>query len=495
MTGRTSASLEDPKYLHPRGQAVPVEVPESLGYRLKNRLLGPPLGTDQLAHERLGKPTALAVFRVRQLVVVGVRDRRDLEGPHPRRRRRRVRVGRADHDRAAGGLGVLDPLVPPDDQGLPHGGRRLHRDPRQLRAAPCAGRRCLAADRLHPDGLGLGRRGHRGDRVGLPEPRSVRRADLGVVHRADRVRQPARRQGIRSTVRRSDLLLHPRHGDPPRIRRVPHGVHVSAGRTRPQGRVGGIRPRGKRTLDGRRALQGLDRVRERRRGRDRSGGDLERCPGVSGAGMEERSRDARHHGFRARRDVPRTLDPRREDARRSVREGNANRHLPDRQARLRQLGRWNRVVLRSASGNRAHLDPRGKHELRRLPPPGEFPRRRQLHASAADEARAPARLLERHHLPRRRLGRARRRLRRQGRQPHRALRHRSVHQLHHVAIRYGEASHHPQGAGLANRALHQRDRRVPVVRRHRRSSRSPSSRAAPGSSSSSCRCWSPCSCA
>ncbi len=39
-----------------------VEVPESLGYRIKNRLLGPPLDTEQLVHERLGKPTALAIF-------------------------------------------------------------------------------------------------------------------------------------------------------------------------------------------------------------------------------------------------------------------------------------------------------------------------------------------------------------------------------------------------------------------------------------------------
>jgi amino acid transporter len=39
-----------------------VEVPETLGYRIKNRLLGPPLDTEQLVHERLGKPTALAVF-------------------------------------------------------------------------------------------------------------------------------------------------------------------------------------------------------------------------------------------------------------------------------------------------------------------------------------------------------------------------------------------------------------------------------------------------
>jgi amino acid transporter len=39
-----------------------VDVPESRSYRLKTRLLGPPLHTEQLAHERLGKPTALAVF-------------------------------------------------------------------------------------------------------------------------------------------------------------------------------------------------------------------------------------------------------------------------------------------------------------------------------------------------------------------------------------------------------------------------------------------------
>ena len=41
---------------------APVELPESRRYRLKKRLLGPPLDSDQLEHERLGKPTALAVF-------------------------------------------------------------------------------------------------------------------------------------------------------------------------------------------------------------------------------------------------------------------------------------------------------------------------------------------------------------------------------------------------------------------------------------------------
>jgi amino acid transporter len=40
-----------------------VDLPEDgVAYRLKCKLLGPPLHTEQLEHERLGKPTALAVF-------------------------------------------------------------------------------------------------------------------------------------------------------------------------------------------------------------------------------------------------------------------------------------------------------------------------------------------------------------------------------------------------------------------------------------------------
>ena len=35
---------------------------ESTGYRIKRKLLGPPLHSERLQHETLGKPTALAVF-------------------------------------------------------------------------------------------------------------------------------------------------------------------------------------------------------------------------------------------------------------------------------------------------------------------------------------------------------------------------------------------------------------------------------------------------
>jgi amino acid transporter len=41
--------------------AVPLP-PDSIGYRIKNRVLGRPLHSEELEHERLGRPTALAVF-------------------------------------------------------------------------------------------------------------------------------------------------------------------------------------------------------------------------------------------------------------------------------------------------------------------------------------------------------------------------------------------------------------------------------------------------
>ncbi len=46
----------------PEQESLPAPMQESRRYRLKHRLLGPPLETERLEHERLGKPTALAVF-------------------------------------------------------------------------------------------------------------------------------------------------------------------------------------------------------------------------------------------------------------------------------------------------------------------------------------------------------------------------------------------------------------------------------------------------
>jgi amino acid transporter len=57
---RPGATPSRPKPI-PTTAGVPLP-PASRRYRLKNKLLGPPLHTEQLEHERLGKPTALAVF-------------------------------------------------------------------------------------------------------------------------------------------------------------------------------------------------------------------------------------------------------------------------------------------------------------------------------------------------------------------------------------------------------------------------------------------------
>src|SRR5262245_17957558 len=60
-------SRPDAATAHPAPAPLPVapgiEVPaDRVGYRIKRRLLGPPLHNEQLEEERLGKPTALAVF-------------------------------------------------------------------------------------------------------------------------------------------------------------------------------------------------------------------------------------------------------------------------------------------------------------------------------------------------------------------------------------------------------------------------------------------------
>ncbi len=111
-------------------------------------------------------------LRVGQPVVVGLRHRGDAARPDPRGRTGCVRARGTDHDRAPRRLVLLDPVVPPDDQGLPHRRRRVHGDARQLRAAARAGRRRRAAHRLRVDRLGVGRRRYGRPRLGLLGVRS-----------------------------------------------------------------------------------------------------------------------------------------------------------------------------------------------------------------------------------------------------------------------------------------------------------------------------------
>ena len=153
-----------------------VELPgRRRGYRLKRKLLGPPLRTEELEHERLGQAHRARGVRVRQPLVVGVRDRGDPAGARARGRHRRVLARGPDHGRDARGARVPDPLVPRDDQGLSDGRRRVHGHARQLRPDARAGRGRRAAHRLRAYGRGLGRRRHRRARLGVPRTQAVHR--------------------------------------------------------------------------------------------------------------------------------------------------------------------------------------------------------------------------------------------------------------------------------------------------------------------------------
>ena len=160
--------------------------------------------------------------RLRQPLVVGVRHRGDPAGPHPRSRASArsslvvpLTVGDARRPR------LPDPVVPPDDQGLPHRGRRLHGDARQLRPASRAGRRGRAPHRLraHRLGVGRGRYGRAG--LGVQRVHAVHPPDLDPVRDHHRLREPARREGVGEDLRGTDLLLHGQHGRAARLGRLP----------------------------------------------------------------------------------------------------------------------------------------------------------------------------------------------------------------------------------------------------------------------------------
>lgn len=64
MTAQQTPDGKGPEWLRPRApsSATSPDLPETASYRLKRRLLGPALVSDQLQGEQLGKPVALAVL-------------------------------------------------------------------------------------------------------------------------------------------------------------------------------------------------------------------------------------------------------------------------------------------------------------------------------------------------------------------------------------------------------------------------------------------------
>ena len=165
----TDARVTEPTATEaPPGRRPPKRAPEGrgAGHAWKRLVLGPALPTAQLEHERLGKPTALAVFASDNLSSVAYATEEILKVAVPAIGVLAFSVVMPITFGILGGARDPAVLLPPDDQGLPERRRRLHRDEGQLRAPDRAARRRGAADRLRAHGLGLGRRRGRRDHLG-----------------------------------------------------------------------------------------------------------------------------------------------------------------------------------------------------------------------------------------------------------------------------------------------------------------------------------------
>ncbi len=151
-------------------------LPETLSYRVKRVLLGPPLVSEQLGGQRLGKPTALAVLSsdvmsssayateqmLRTLILVGGLAAFSLITP----------LTAAILGRAGGG----DDLLPRRRPLVSQSGRLLRRQPGQLRAQRGPDRRSRAPHQLHHHRGGVGGGRGRCHRLGRARPQARRGA-------------------------------------------------------------------------------------------------------------------------------------------------------------------------------------------------------------------------------------------------------------------------------------------------------------------------------
>ena len=175
---------------------------------LKRFVVGEPLATSEEQHQRLGRPTALAVFASDAISSTAYATEEILLVLVP-----------------LAGLAALTDLLPisvivivlltivitsyrQTIYAYPSGGGSYVVLTREPRRDPVARRRRVAARRLHPHrrGVDLGRR----RRHHVCVPRAAARACAAVprLRRADDVRQPARAEGVGPPVRRPDLPVH-----------------------------------------------------------------------------------------------------------------------------------------------------------------------------------------------------------------------------------------------------------------------------------------------
>ena len=168
----------------------PPSIPEPFGYRLKNKVLGPPLHSERLEHETLGNPTALAVFASDNLSSCAYATEEILRVLVAVRRPRRVHARHTDHDRAAGGARLPDPLVSPDDQGLSRRPVAPTSSPATTSVCCRPGGRRRPADRLRAHRRRVGRRRQRRPGLGVHRARAVQALDRHRLRGGHRLRQP-----------------------------------------------------------------------------------------------------------------------------------------------------------------------------------------------------------------------------------------------------------------------------------------------------------------
>ena len=186
------------------------DIPETRRYRLKNRLLGPPLVTEQLATERLSRPIALGVLAPDCISssAYGTEEMLTQLVPY---------VGLAAFTLVVpitlAILGVLFfvTLSYLEVIAALHEGRRLlRRGPRQLRPEDRPDRRRGAADRLHGDRrrADVGRHGGADQRRARAWPTRPTPWPSPSASCSPPLRQPARHPRGRQLLRHPDLLLH-----------------------------------------------------------------------------------------------------------------------------------------------------------------------------------------------------------------------------------------------------------------------------------------------
>ena len=186
--------------------------PDSISYRLKRRLLGAPLHSEELEHQRLGKPTALAVFASDNLSSSAYATEEILHVLLP-----------------VAGVVAFSLVMPITIAMCVVLGFLILSYRETIKEYPSAGGAYLVTkDNFGPTAAQVAgasllidyiltvavssAAGTAALDLGVRRARALPRADRAVLHRARRLRQPAGRQGVGADLRHPHLLLHAHHG-------------------------------------------------------------------------------------------------------------------------------------------------------------------------------------------------------------------------------------------------------------------------------------------